>query len=103
MMTFRRNDKWVIMKIRLYQMKYSFSIIVGIFLVVGYFVAGVVHAQVNVTTQFVAPSVTMVWGAETYVPPFYKGKALYVDGAAARILALPPAEFGDPSLLTYMW
>lgn len=79
-----------------------------IFLAVGIFsvftlASHLASAQVNVTTQSSASTVTLVWEADTYVPPFYKGKALYVDGADARILALPRADLGDPSSLVYVW
>src|SRR5688572_27784159 len=62
-----------------------------------------IRAQVNVTTETVAPNVTLLWEAQTYVPPFYKGKTLLADGGDVKIFAFPPDHLGDPSALRYMW
>jgi hypothetical protein len=62
-----------------------------------------VQAQVNVTNDVVLSNVTLVWEAQTYVPPFYKGRALFADGADVKILAFPPTDLGDPSQLNYKW
>jgi hypothetical protein len=52
-------------------------------------------------------SVDLVWEADTYVPPFYKGKALHSRQGALKIVAMP--EFVknrarvSPSNLVYQW
>src|SRR3989338_764728 len=46
-------------------------------------------------------SVDILWQAETYTPPFYKGKALPSQGSKIRAVAVP--QFGDPQLLQYKW
>lgn len=53
-------------------------------------------------------SVSLLWEANTYTPPFYKGRALYTPGADVRIVAIP--DIKDPngtpvssSRLTYKW
>lgn len=61
------------------------------------------RAQVNVTTRTVATNVTLVWEASSYVPPFYKGKALMPDGGDARIVAFLPAGVGQAANMTYTW
>ncbi|MBP9771404.1 MAG: hypothetical protein KBD16_00550 [Candidatus Pacebacteria bacterium] len=61
------------------------------------------NAQVNVTDVSVTTNIPLLWETETYVPPFYKGKALLPDGGDVRVLALPPANLGDPSALSYTW
>ena len=75
------------------------SVVMGM----GLFLWSAAHAQVNLSQEIVASNVTMIWEAQTYTPPFYKGKALYVDGASAKVLALPPASLGDPANLSYTW
>lgn len=53
-------------------------------------------------------SVTLLWEANTYTPPFYKGRALYTPGADVRIVAVPDIRDPNGSLvptsqLTYKW
>lgn len=62
-----------------------------------------VRAQVNVTNDVVVTDTAMVWEAQAYTPPFYKGKALLPDGGDVRILAFPPIELGSPYGLSYTW
>lgn len=58
---------------------------------------------------FIKPtSVSLIWEADTYTPPFYKGKALFSHQAVLKVTALP--EFIDtngvpvsPSQLIYKW
>lgn len=56
---------------------------------------------------FTPVGVTIMWEADTYTPPFYKGKALMVPQAMVRIVAVPdtintgsPLEAGK---LVYTW
>lgn len=58
---------------------------------------------VNVQTRVVNTDVEMVWEAHSYIPPFYKGKALYSVGGEVTVLAVPPEYLGNPSTLTYTW
>jgi len=51
--------------------------------------------------------VGLVWEANTYVPPWYEGKALFTPQATGRVIALPQIYSGgsivDPSKLIYTW
>lgn len=52
--------------------------------------------------------VSLVWEADTYTPPFYKGKALYGHQSTLHVTALPDfvTQNGtrrDPSRLVYRW
>ena len=57
----------------------------------------------------VSPSqLGIAWEAETYTPPFYRGKALAVPGSRVRLIALPffrdkNGAVIDPSTLVYTW
>ena len=46
-------------------------------------------SRVTRSFTFRPGSVTLVWEADTYVPPFYMGKRLYTPGASVRVLAIP--------------
>ena len=53
-------------------------------------------------------SVALLWEANTYTPPFYKGRALYTPGADVRIVAVPDIREPSGALvpasrLTYKW
>ena len=49
----------------------------------------------------------IIWEADTYVPPFYKGKALAIARSAVKIVALPDFYSGgkqiNPKDLVYVW
>ena len=49
----------------------------------------------------------LVWEADSYVPPFYKGKALPTAQGKIKIVALPDFMSGnkklDPKTLVYLW
>lgn len=60
------------------------------------------------TFTFRPGSITLVWEANTYVPPFYRGKSLYSPGADVRILAIPQVREPSGALipsseLTFKW
>lgn len=44
---------------------------------------------VNKNFSFTPVGVTIMWEADTYTPPFYKGKAMMVPQAGIRIIAVP--------------
>lgn len=52
-------------------------------------------------------AVNLVWEADTTVPPFYKGKALYSAGSPLRVVAMPVVLIGGSrvaaSALSYQW
>jgi len=52
-------------------------------------------------------SVGLIWEANTYVPPWYKGKAIFTPEATGRVIALPQiysaGSLVDPSKLIYTW
>jgi len=48
-------------------------------------------------------SVSLVWSANTYVPPEYEGKALPVRGSQITVTAIPNIKGFDPSELVYTW
>jgi len=49
-----------------------------------------------------AQSVDILWQGETYVSPFYKGKALWSSQSRITLVALPHG-LGDSSNLNYKW
>ena len=53
-----------------------------------YFVANTGEA-VTKEFYFTPVGVTIMWEADTYTPPFYKGKAMMVPQARVRIIAIP--------------
>lgn len=60
------------------------------------------------TRSFTPASLTLVWQADTYTPPFYKGKALASSASPLRIVAIPHFQTGggavlDPDTLYYEW
>ncbi len=56
----------------------------------------------NVTISI--SEVEILWEADTYTPPFYKGKALYSPDAPLSLLAIPTVPKGTrPETLTYLW
>lgn len=61
-----------------------------------------------VTTTIRPAETVMLWQAEdSYVPPFYKGKALPSPDTLVKVVAMPEIRNGgklvDPSTLTYAW
>ncbi len=61
------------------------------------------RAQVNVDVRNIATNITLVWEANSYTPPFYKGRALMPDGGDARIIAFLPPGIPETAGLTYTW
>lgn len=65
--------------------------------------------QVLTETITIAPAeVTLLWEADTYTPPFYKGRSLYSSGSLIRAEAIPnflndEGDPYDPSELIYTW
>ena len=54
----------------------------------------------------IAPSeIDLLWEAQTYTPPFYKGKALPTYKSLVKMTAIPRynSEMSDPSRFTYLW
>ena len=47
--------------------------------------------------------VELVWEADTYTPPFYKGKALPSPGSDLRVFARPIGASGADSSFVYRW
>lgn len=62
---------------------------------------------VNKDFYFTPVGATIMWEADTYTPPFYKGKALLSYEAGVRIIALPnTGDSGNPlgtGDLVYLW
>jgi hypothetical protein len=60
-------------------------------------------------TLTIAPaSVSLLWEADTYTPPFYKGKALFTPQSNVKVVALPDLVTPDgrklnPKELVYTW
>lgn len=50
---------------------------------------------------------SLSWSAETYVPRWYKGKALPIQNSVVRVVAVPQVIIGgaaiDPDNLIYLW
>jgi len=65
--------------------------------------------QGSINKQFVfnPSAVNLVWEADTTVPPFYRGKALYSAGSPLRVVALPVVMVGSSrvaaNVLSYQW
>jgi hypothetical protein len=58
----------------------------------------------TVRSNIVPGAVDLVLEAETYVPPFYRGRALPSADATVRVVAVPHiAGTTDPRTLTYLW
>lgn len=47
--------------------------------------------------------VSLLWEADSYTPPLYKGKALYSAGGDVRFIAMPDDHLGTPGDLVYEW
>jgi len=65
------------------------------------------NGSYNKDFTFTPSLVNLIWEADTTVPPFYLGKALYSAGSALKIAAFPVAFAGGsqiaPSALSYQW
>lgn len=59
------------------------------------------------TFTFNPAIVNMLWEADTSIPPWFKGKALYTAGSNIRVLALPQVVEGGKTVaasnLTFKW
>lgn len=59
------------------------------------------------TFTFTPSSVTLLWEADTSLPPLYKGRALYSAGSPLTIVAFPTVLHNGsriaPSALSYQW
>lgn len=59
------------------------------------------------TFTFAPVDVDILWQANTYTPPFYKGKALFTPEANVTFIAVPNILIGgkrvDPSDVVYKW
>ncbi len=74
-----------------------------------------VHVSINAGSQgtfsndwtFTPSSVTMLWEADTSVPPLYRGKALYSGGSNLKVVAYPSVIVGGkaltPGSLSFQW
>jgi hypothetical protein len=66
------------------------------------------RGQFTQTAAIRPTNLSIVWQAATYVPPFYKGKALESYGAAYKVVAIPEIVDGNgrrvnPKSLVYTW
>ncbi|MHB8651916.1 MAG: hypothetical protein ACYC8S_02160 [Minisyncoccota bacterium] len=55
------------------------------------------------TVTFRPLDIDLSWEANTYTPPFYRGKALPTAGSGVRVVARLVGSAGDPSTLLYQW
>lgn len=74
-----------------------------------------VHVEINSPSQgtfthdftFVPSTVNLVWEADTTVPPFYAGKALYSAGSMLKVVAFPTVVVSGTHVsaasLSYQW
>lgn len=74
-----------------------------------------IHVVVQSTTEgtltndwvFIPSAVNLVWEADTSVPPFYKGKALYSGGSDIKVVAFPSIVVNGKnfaaSSLSFQW
>lgn len=68
-----------------------------------YYILLVTFLLVLPTLQLQAQSVDLLWQGETYVSPFYKGRALWSKQSRITLVALPQGISGNPANLTYKW
>ncbi len=59
-------------------------------------------------TVIISPQdLDLLWEARTYIPPFYRGKAMYTPQENVVVVAMPTFKAGsglaDPSKLSYTW
>ncbi len=64
--------------------------------------------ELSATTVIRPADLSLVWQAASYVPPFYKGKALLPYGGTYKVVALPEivdaaGRKADPRALIYSW
>ena len=74
-----------------------------------------IHVVINSKTQgtitndwvFIPSLINLVWEADTFVPPFYKGKALYSAGSPLKVVAFPTVVVNGSRLpvssLSFQW
>lgn len=71
-------------------------ILLKIFLLVGLviFLGGYNHTQAQITPRpnYDDFSIDIIWGAETYTPPGFKGKSLPIRGSSIIVTALAPTQ-----------
>lgn len=65
------------------------------------------HGQINREFVFAPSVVNLVWEADTYVPPFFKGKALYTAGSPLKVVAYPTVVINGSQVangsLSFQW
>lgn len=63
--------------------------------------------EIRRSYTFAPVDVDILWQANTYTPPFYKGKALYTPESSVSFTALPNITIGgvkvDPGEVVYKW
>ena len=64
--------------------------------------------EINKTITIRPSVMTLLWEAtDSYVPPFYKGKALLSEGSDVKVVAMPEIRVGttmaNPKNMTYSW
>ena len=64
--------------------------------------------QIDKTVILRPSGTTLLWQAnDSYVPPFYRGKALPSPGSEIKVVAMPEIKVGgrtaDPKAMTYSW
>ncbi len=74
-----------------------------------------IHVQIVSKTQgtltqdwvFIPSTITLIWEADTSVPPLYRGKALYSGGSNLKVVAIPSFVVNGKALsassLSYQW
>jgi hypothetical protein len=61
---------------------------------------GTVNANITIKPS----AMILLWQAkDSYVPPFYKGKAMPSPESSVRIIAMPEIKSVDPKNMTYSW
>jgi hypothetical protein len=59
------------------------------------------------TIKISPAEVDLIWEADTYTPPFYKGKSIFVPESTVRVVAYPTffvgSKLADPKSLVYTW
>src|SRR5579872_1392699 len=66
-----------------------------------------ITGDIDKTFSIVPASIDLIWEADTYVPPFFKGKPLFTDQSTITFIALPHMLRNgvevNPANLIYKW
>ncbi len=65
--------------------------------------AGLYFSSVAPGANAAGNNFTLIWSANSYTPPEYKGKALPTQGSRIKVVASPLKSGVNPERMTYLW